>query len=241
MDILETIIQHKVEDLTSRPRRSFKKALLEGSGVIAEFKRKSPSKGWIHQNADPVAVAVKYEQGGASCMSVLTDEEFFGGSLDDLRAVRAAVGLPIIRKDFIISEIQIAEAASYGADAVLLIAACLTVSRCSELAAFAHRLGLETLLEIHSEAELGHVGPNIDMVGVNNRNLGTFVTSVENSFRLAACLPEGKVLVSESGISNPETVRKLKDVGFRGFLIGENFMKDNDPGEALASFVKEIC
>lgn len=240
MDILETIIASKQNDLAGRKKRSFKHALVEGSGIIAEFKRKSPSKGWIHKDADPVPVAVKYEKGGASCMSVLTDQEFFGGSLEDLKAVRAAVDLPIIRKDFIISEIQIAEAAAYGADAVLLIAACLTVERCAELAAFAHKLGLETLLEVHSESELGHTGPDIDMVGVNNRNLGTFVTSVENSFRLASLLPKDFVLVSESGISKPETVKELKAAGFKGFLIGENFMKENDPGEALAAFVEKI-
>lgn len=240
MDILETIIASKQNDLAGRKKRSFKQALVEGSGIIAEFKRKSPSKGWIHKDADPVPVAVKYEKGGASCMSVLTDQEYFGGSLEDLKAVRAAVDLPIIRKDFIISEIQIAEAAAYGADAVLLIAACLTVERCAELAAFAHKLGLETLLEVHSESELGHTGPDIDMVGVNNRNLGTFVTSVENSFRLASLLPKDFVLVSESGISKPETVKELKAAGFKGFLIGENFMKENDPGEALAAFVEKI-
>lgn len=240
MDILETIIASKQNDLAGRKKRSFKQALVEGSGIIAEFKRKSPSKGWIHKDADPVPVAVKYEKGGASCMSVLTDQEYFGGSLEDLKAVRAAVDLPIIRKDFIISEIQIAEAAAYGADAVLLIAACLTVERCAELAAFAHKLGLETLLEVHSKSELGHTGPDIDMVGVNNRNLGTFVTSVENSFRLASLLPKDFVLVSESGISKPETVKELKAAGFKGFLIGENFMKENDPGEALAAFVEKI-
>lgn len=242
MDILHTIVEDKKVEVASlkAKRRSFRQALLDGSGIIAEFKRKSPSKGWIHEGASPVEVAVAYEKAGASCMSVLTDSKYFGGCLQDLRDVRAAVNLPLLRKDFIIDPYQIMQAREAGADAVLLIAACLEKNQCAELAAAAHEMGLETLLETHSLPELEYVGANIDMVGVNNRNLGTFVTDIANSYKLASALPKDYVLVSESGISKSETIRELKAAGFSGFLIGETFMKEDNPGDALASFISRI-
>ena len=154
--------------------------------------------------------------------------------------VRGSVNIPILRKDFIIDEYQLYQARMIGADAVLLIAACLSPEQCKTLAQKAHELQLETLLEVHSESELTYVGENIDMVGVNNRNLGTFHTDVENSYRLASLLPKDYVLVSESGISNPQTVRELREAGFRGFLIGETFMKTSNPGAALREFISKI-
>ena len=157
-----------------------------------------------------------------------------------MRNARPLVHIPILRKDFIIDEYQLYQAKIVGADAVLLIAAALTREECAFLAATAHKLNLEVLLEIHTEDELAYVGENIDMVGVNNRNLGTFHTDIENSFRLAEKLPKDVLLVSESGISSPETVKRLRKAGFRGFLIGENFMKTTNPGEALGGFISEL-
>ena len=170
----------------------------------------------------------------------MTDEKYFGGILRYIRIARPTVSCPILRKDFIVDEYQLYQAKMVGADAVLLIAADLTQEECSTLAKKAHELGLETLLEVHSEPELEYVRENIDMVGVNNRNLGTFHTDVANSYRLASLLPKDYVLVSESGISNPQTVRELREAGFRGFLIGETFMKTPDPGKALADFIAQV-
>ena len=209
-------------------------------GIISEFKRRSPSKDWINRNADPKLVTPAYQTAGASALSILTDEPFFGGTLCDLKQARPLVTLPILRKDFIISAYQLYQAKLVGADAVLLIAACLSKEECRTLAYEAHQLQLETLLEVHQEEELEYVGDCIDMVGVNNRNLGTFHTTVENSFRLAGLLPHDMLLVSESGISRPETVRQLRDAGFRGFLIGETFMKTADPGAALKAFIRQL-
>ncbi|MCC8142823.1 MAG: indole-3-glycerol phosphate synthase TrpC [Tannerellaceae bacterium] len=215
-----------------------------GSGIIAEFKRKSPSKGWLHPGANVADVIPAYEQNGASACSILTDSEFFGGSLSDLHRARKLVNLPLLRKDFIIDPYQLYQARVMGADAVLLIAACLTPDECLQLAETAHTFSLEVLLEIHSEEELGHLNPHIDMLGVNNRNLGTFHTDIQNSFRLAKRMVEytqdkayTPLLVSESGIADPATVITLRTSGFRGFLIGETFMKTNDPGKALADFI----
>lgn len=214
------------------------------SGIIAEFKRKSPSKGWLHPDAAVAEVIPTYKEAGASACSILTDPQFFGGSLGDLCAARKLVDIPLLRKDFIIDEYQLYQARVMGADAVLLIAACLTPDQCLELAELAHTLQLETLLEIHSEAELDYLNPHIDMLGVNNRNLGTFHTDVANSFRLAEKMQEivkekdlAPLLVSESGISSTETVSQLREAGFRGFLIGETFMKTEQPGETLAAFI----
>jgi indole-3-glycerol phosphate synthase len=229
-----------------RPTRSMRNALAKSpSGIIAEFKRKSPSKGWIFPGASAEEVIPAYEQAGASACSVLTDGDFFGGSLRDLQTARGKVSIPLLRKDFIIDEYQLFQARVMGADAILLIAAALTEESCASLAATAHALHLEVLLEIHSEAELSFLNPDIDMLGVNNRNLNTFQTEVENSFRMAEKLQsvQGKrppLLVSESGISGAEVVNRLRQVGFQGFLIGETFMKTRTPGESLANFISGL-
>lgn len=238
------------------PRRSMKQALAASStGIIAEFKRRSPSKGWIHEGADARHIPPAYREAGAAALSILTDEKYFGGSLRDIRTARPLVDIPILRKDFIIDEYQLVQASIVGADAILLIAACLTPERCAALTSQAHALGLEVLLEVHSPSELTYINKDIDMVGVNNRNLGTFVTDVENSFRIAgqlrqtiAALPacptvgssDAPLLVSESGISHPETIRRLRSAGFRGFLIGETFMKTGTPGKTLETFISQI-
>ncbi|RGT34581.1 indole-3-glycerol phosphate synthase TrpC [Bacteroides clarus] len=243
------------------PRRSMKRALASSpAGIIAEFKRRSPSKGWIYETAKADEIPAAYEAAGASAISILTDAKFFGGSLRDIRTARPLVDIPILRKDFIIDEYQLLQARIAGADAVLLIAACLTQEECADLTAQAHALGLEVLLEIHSPRELAYISKDVDMVGVNNRNLGTFVTDVENSFRIAGQLrqtiagvrniPDAQdssdpprnlpLLVSESGISHPETICRLRTAGFRGFLIGETFMKTPQPGDALKGFIQGI-
>lgn len=210
------------------------------SGIIAEFKRKSPSKGWINEYANPVNITKAYQDAGASAISILTDTPFFGGSLKDLRIAREKITIPILRKDFIIDEYQLYQSKIIGADAVLLIAAALSLGECNVLAQKAHELGLEVLLEIHSEQEIEYINDNIDMVGINNRNLGTFATNIENSFRLSQLLPSNTVLVSESGISSANTVNQLLDKGFKGFLIGEKFMKTTLPGKALHDFINEL-
>lgn len=230
---------------TAPSPRSMKTSLATSPyGIIAEFKRKSPSKGWIHEDAVPEQVVPYYAAGGASALSILTDGPYFGGCLDFIRRMRPLVDTPILRKDFIIDEYQLFEAREVGADAVLLIAACLGKDQCSELLAKAHELGLEVLLETHSPSELEYVSKDVDMLGVNNRNLGTFHTDVANSYAMAEALRSldlpDTVLVSESGISDPATVRSLRAEGFRGFLMGENFMKHADPGAALTEFIKAL-
>ena len=263
-DILEEIVAHKrkelkelkgilplhdlaekVEEYLENDKRhtlSMRQSLAESdSGIIAEFKRRSPSKGWIKEDGEPTVIPPSYAENGAAALSILTDEQFFGGRLNFILQARPLVPhTPILRKDFIIDEYQLLQARQIGVDAVLLIAACLSKQKCKELARKAHALGLETLLEVHSEPELEYVGDNIDMVGVNNRNLGTFHTDVQNSYRLSNLLPKDYLLVSESGISNPLTVRELRQAGFRGFLIGETFMKTPNPGLALKEFIKGI-
>ena len=223
-----------------------KQALAASStGIISEFKRRSPSKGWINEAAQAEEIPASYEAAGAAALSILTDEKFFGGTLRDIRTARPLVRIPILRKDFIIDEYQLLQACIVGADAVLLIAACLSPEQCSTLTAQAHELGLEVLLEIHSPSELSYINKEVDMVGVNNRNLGSFVTDVENSFRIARQLreathgPASPLLVSESGISDPETICRLRAAGFRGFLIGETFMKTANPGETLKEFIQD--
>ncbi len=224
------------------PQRSMRQSLAQSSsGIIAEFKRKSPSKGWIHADAKANEVPHSYYDNGAAAISILTDSWYFGGNPNFVRyAHRNGVQCPILRKDFIIDPFQVYQTRQMGADAILLIAACLQPDQCQELASLAHELQLETLLEIHSEDELCYVNPSIDMVGVNNRNLGTFHTDVQNSYRLAHQLPPDYLLVSESGISSPQTVRELRQQGFRGFLIGETFMRTSNPGEALRQFIQEV-
>ena len=227
-------------------RRSMKQALAASStGIISEFKRRSPSKGWINEAARAEEIPASYEAAGAGALSILTDGKFFGGTLRDIRTARPLVHIPILRKDFIIDEYQLLQACIVGADAVLLIASCLSPKQCSTLTAQAHELGLEVLLEIHSPSELSYINKEVDMVGVNNRNLGSFVTDVENSFRIARQLREAThglaspLLVSESGISDPETICRLRAAGFRGFLIGETFMKTANPGETLKKFIQD--
>lgn len=235
-------IEQLQEGISEAPAiRSMKQALASSkSGVIAEFKRRSPSKGWIKQDARPEEIVLSYATAGASALSILTDEKFFGGNLKDIRIARPLVEIPILRKDFIIDEYQLYQAKIVGADAVLLIAAALEQEKCNELTEKAHSLGLEVLLEIHSSEELAYINKEIDMVGINNRNLGTFFTDVEDSFRLAGQLPQDAILVSESGISDPEIVKRLRTAGFHGFLIGETFMKTEQPGETLQNFLRAI-
>lgn len=212
----------------------------EKTGIIAEFKRKSPSKGVINAEADPVGVAMAYEAHGASAVSVLTDDHFFGGSSEDLMSVREAVALPLLRKDFIIDEYQVLEAKAWGADLILLIAACLTPGEVRGLASFARSLGMQVLLELHDEEELGHVCEETEMVGINNRSLRTFEVDVERSMRMAARLPADRVRVAESGIHSVQQVHGFRVNGFHGFLMGEQFMKSKDPGAAFRDFVSTL-
>lgn len=243
-DILEEIVAHKrkeVEQLYA-PKPSLRQALLESNnGIIAEFKRKSPSKNWIKQEGKAEIIPLSYQQNGAAGISILTDEKYFGGKDAFITAAReSGVVIPILYKNFVINEMQLYAAALCGASAVLLIAACLTKQECRNLMQKAHELGLEVLLEMHSEQELEYAELEPDLCGINNRNLGSFVTDVETSFRLAELLPKDAVKVSESGISNPKTVIALREAGFRGFLIGENFMKTPDPGESLKEFISSL-
>lgn len=209
-------------------------------GIIAEFKRKSPSKGWIHRDADVREVTTSYRQNGAAVLSVLTDEAFFGGSLADLDAVVEESNIPVLRKDFIVDEYQIYDAKLHRANAILLIAAAITKAECLRFTEIARQLELDVLLELHDEREIEYIIPQHNLIGVNNRNLGSFVTTVDKSFEMAELLPKNAVLVSESGISDPQTVRQLRQVGYRGFLIGENFMKNGTPGESLAEFIQSL-
>lgn len=228
----------KTSFFASRSRLSMRSALEKAPvGVIAEFKRKSPSKGYIHKDADVVEVVKGYADHGASACSVLTDAPYFGGSLLDLALARKAVEIPLLRKDFIIDEYQIAEAASHGADAVLLIAAALSATQCIEYTEIAHSYGLEVLLEVHQPEELDRICPEVDMVGVNNRNLVTFDTDIYTSFELSEQIPPCHLKVAESGISSLETIRALRKSGFRGFLIGECFMREKLPAMALKNFL----
>ena len=243
-DILQDIIAHKHQELERMyaKKPSMKEALLASdTGIIAEFKRRSPSKGWIKEDGRADIIPLSYQQNGAAAISILTDKDYFSGHDDFIRTARkSGVTIPVLYKNFVIDEMQLYEAALCGASAVLLIAACLTKEQCGRLLRKAHQLGLEVLLEMHSEAELEYAELGPDMCGINNRNLGSFVTDVENSFRLAELLPKDAVKVSESGISNPDTVRALRQVGFKGFLIGENFMKTADPGQALNDFISRL-
>lgn len=243
-DILEKIIETKRQELQClyAKKPSLRDALLQShTGIIAEFKRRSPSKGWIKEDGRADMIPLAYQEHGASAVSILTDNNYFGGSDDYIRIARqSGVTLPILYKNFVIDEAQLYAAALCGASAVLLIAACLTKQRCAELIQHAHVLGMEVLLEMHDERELEYAELEPDVCGINNRNLGSFVTDVAQSFRLAAKLPKEAVKVSESGISNPQTISELRAAGFNGFLIGELFMREADPGLALATFIKGI-
>ena len=258
MNILDKIIEHKKVEVAqrkltapvavlekskfySRKTFSLKEFLLDESksGIITEFKRKSPSKGIINGEADVVDVTTAYTKNGASCLSVLTDEHFFGGSTEDL--IKARVNeIPILRKDFIIDEYQIVEAKSMGADVILLIAACLSIAEVKQLAAFAKNLGLSVLLELHAEEELEHICDETDIVGINNRNLKTFEVDIDRSLKMAKKIPGNKIKIAESGIGSVSTINLFKENGFKGFLMGENFMKEADPGKAFAKFVREL-
>ena len=243
-DILQQIVATKHQDLDRlcAKKPSLREALLQSdTGIIAEFKRRSPSKGWIKREGRAEVIPLSYQQNGAAALSILTDTQYFGGSDDFIRIARqSGVTLPILYKNFVIDEAQLYAAALCGASAVLLIAACLTKPQCKSLMEKAHALGLEVLLEMHAEHELEYADLGPDLCGINNRNLGSFVTDVENSFRLAELLPKDAVKVSESGISSPQTIRELREAGFRGFLIGETFMKTPDPGQALKQFIEQI-
>ncbi len=257
--ILKKIVSQKLEEV-SRLKAEKAENLLKGAegysrkaldmrsslsekpiGIIAEFKRKSPSLGYINEGANPAEIAPAYLRAGAGAASILTDGPNFGGSLADLLAARrAAPNLPLLRKEFILDFIQIQQAKAYGADAVLLIAAMLDKSLCAELSEYAHELGLQVLLEIHSARELSHVNASIDMLGVNNRNLDTFETSYKTSLEMAADLPDTFLKVSESGIKTPQIAAELAAAGYGAFLIGEAFMSAGNPAAALGDFISKI-
>lgn len=238
-ELSEREIHRRVEAILDFSVPSMSKALADSdTGIIAEFKRRSPSKGWIKEEGQADVIPLSYQENGATALSILTDEKYFGGRDEFISiARRSGVKIPVLYKNFIIDEYQLFQARLCGASAALLIAADLSLAECRSLLNTAHELGLEVLLEMHSESELDYAALEPDICGINNRNLGSFVTDVENSFRLAELLPRDAVKVSESGISNPETVKQLRQAGFRGFLIGENFMKTPDPGQSLAEFL----
>lgn len=258
MNILDTIIARKKEEVAVQKSLVSESALKQmpfykapvlsmssyltmpgKTGIIAEFKRKSPSKGIINDSATVEAVTAAYTAHGASGLSVLTDTDFFGGSLQDLTAATIHE-TPILRKDFMVDPYQIIEAKAYGAEVILLIAACLSPLQVKELASVAKDIGLEVLLEIHTQQELDHVCDAVDMVGINNRNLKTFEVDLEHSIALAKMLPAHLPKIAESGISQVSTILELKKEGFDGFLIGENFMKTPDPAAAFAAFVADL-
>ena len=244
MDILEEIVAHKQQELERMRQKkvSMREALLASpTGIIAEFKRRSPSKGWIKEEGKACEIPLSYQQNGAAALSILTDKQYFGGHDHFIMEARqAGVTIPVLYKNFVIDEMQLYEALLCGASAVLLIAACLTKEKLRTLLTKAHELGLEVLLEMHDERELEYAELNPDLCGINNRHLGSFITDVETSYRLAEKLPREAVKVSESGISNPQTVRELREAGFRGFLIGETFMREPQPGLALKEFIAKI-
>ena len=260
MTILETIVEKKKEEIAaakakvsvmhleeseyfSHPSRALKEFILdpERTGIIAEFKRRSPSKGVINNVVSVSSVTKGYADAGASALSILTDNSFFGGLNRDLTEARKRNILPILRKDFMLDEYQIIEAKALGADVILLIAAILTPQRVRELADLAKDIGLNVLLEVHNREELDRsLCDHLDAVGVNNRNLADFSVSLDHSYELAELIPDQFLKISESGISNPATILELKKAGFQGFLIGENFMKQAEPGKAMREFVRQL-
>jgi len=228
-------------DFFKRNCLSMKQSLLKSkTGIISEFKRKSPSLGWIHEHASVVEITSGYSAAGASGVSILTDLPYFGGTSKDLMVARPLITCPVLRKDFVIDEYQLYEAKAMGADVILLIAAALSAKHTFELARKARELGLEVLLEVHNADEIRHANEYVDMMGVNNRNLKTFKVNTDVSFELAALIPDSFIKISESGISSSETVRKLRQAGYRGFLMGENFMKETNPEQALSRFISEL-
>lgn len=258
--ILENIVEHKTDeiasakvavplaDLKSRcadlpPTVGFKDRLLEfratqRTAVIAEVKKGSPSKGIIRKDFDPVAIADSYHHGGAACLSVLTDERFFLGHLQYLQSIRKAVTLPLLRKDFMLDPYQIFEARAAGADAILLIAAILDLKRLRELADAAAEIGLDVLLEVHDEDELSlALQTSVTLIGINNRNLNTFVTDIGTTERLIPSIPSDRLVVSESGINSRNDILRLETAGASAFLIGESLMREPDPGLKLKEFL----
>lgn len=259
MDILDRIVADKKIEVDFRkgliPVKQLENSVLFGrktvslatalknsdTGIIAEHKRRSPSKAIINQKSSVWEVAKGYETAGACGMSVLTDGKYFGGSLDDLLTARASCNMPLLRKEFIIDEYQLLEAKAYGADVCLLIAACLTRKEIKHLSEFAKSLELDVLLEVHNQEELEKsLMPSLDMLGVNNRNLKTFEVSLETSKQLSTQIPDDFVKVSESGISSVEAIQELKPFGYQGFLIGENFMKTDNPAQSAIDFIKKL-
>lgn len=258
MNILDKIILHKREEIEvrkglvteaelmaskyfSRVGLSLKKRLLDinSTGIIAEFKRKSPSKGFINQYAEVEVVTKAYTDLGAAGLSVLTDNEFFGGTTNDLVMARENI-IPILRKDFVLDPYQIMASKAMGADVILLIASCLSKAEVKFLAAYAKEIKLEVILELHDESELDHICESVDMVGINNRNLKTFAVDINRSLKMAKKIPDGLVKIAESGINDVQTIERFKDAGFQGFLMGEIFMKETDPGKAFADFLQKL-
>ena len=262
MDILEEIVARKRVDLQQMKAQftertihqevellmqqgiavpSMSQALKSSqTGIIAEFKRRSPSKGWIKQDADSAQIPLGYQQSGASALSILTDTPYFGGDDSDIQKARnSGVTLTILYKNFVVDEYQLFQARLCGASAVLLIAACLKKDECRALIDMAHELNLEVLLEMHSEADTEYADLQPDMLGVNNRNLGTFHTDVQTSFRLASRLPEYTCRISESGLKDAATLEALRMAGYHGFLMGERFMKEENPPLALKQMLQK--
>ena len=239
-ELEQQVIQIISEEVVPVP--SMRQALMNSaSGIIAEFKRRSPSKGWINESAKATEVPLNYEKAGAAAVSILTDKKFFGGNDDFVKdARRSGLKLPVLYKNFVIDEYQLLLARRCGASAVLLIAAELSLAECGDLLRKAHDLQLEVLLEMHDLHETEYAALEPDLCGINNRHLGSFVTDVKTSFLLSQYLPTDACKVSESGISQPETVCQLREMGFRGFLIGENFMKTGNPGKALTDFIRNV-
>ena len=245
VDLKKSLIpinQLEASVLFERQTQSLAKALKNSnSGIIAEHKRRSPSKAVINQNLNVQDVASGYENAGVCGMSVLTDGKYFGGSLDDLLLARASCKLPLLRKEFIIDTYQIIEAKAYGADVILLIASILTREEIQQFSELAKSLQLNVLLEVHNEDELHKsLMPSIDMLGVNNRNLKTFEVSLDTSKKLSKLIPDDFVKVSESGISSVEAIKELQPYGYKGFLIGENFMKTDNPGASAKKFIADL-
>lgn len=258
MNILDNIIADKRQEVAERKKSttiselekgrffknetlSFRDFLLrtDKTGIIAEFKKQSPSKGVINSDAIVEEVTTAYAKYGASGISVLTDKKYFGGSLQDLLAATINE-VPLLRKDFIIDEYQLIESKAFGAEIILLIAACLSTAEVKSLSSSAKKIGLNVLLEIHNEEELDHICDDVDVVGVNNRDLKTFKVDIRRSIDLGKKIPADKIKISESGIDDVETIRLLKSHGFKGFLMGEKFMKEKNPGKAFQEFVKEL-
>ncbi|MEO5776616.1 MAG: indole-3-glycerol phosphate synthase TrpC [Flavobacterium sp.] len=237
-----SVAQLENSDLFNKKTSSLSKSIINSPfGIIAEHKRRSPSKTTINNSFSVEEVVKGYQNAGASGISVLTDMQYFGGSLEDLLLARASVGIPLLRKEFIVDEYQLLEAKAFGADAILLIAAVLSREEIKQLSEFAQSLALEVLLEVHNQQELEKsVMPSLDLIGVNNRNLKTFEVSLQNSIDLANHIPNDFVKISESGLTSADDIKLLRSHDFHGFLIGENFMKTDNPGKSLEQFINQL-